>query len=228
MYLATNNTDKSNVLKSHVYPIRGLLVQSLPFLLLVYLWNFFGLFSLSENILIYSDQPFAVLVTFKCQNSPFLAPTAPRRWSKPHRTAEGILPKPARASGLQAPPCPSMHQVSCIIFRVIHFGVIQPFYRSDFTLLPKLKSPLKGKRFQTIDKIQENLTRQLMVVRAKDFAECFLQQKRRWENFVKSQGANFEGDRGIIVICAMFPVSSSINVSSFHITWCYPFIIFEI
>ena len=32
----------------------------------------------------------------------------------------------------------------------------------DFWLFPKLKSPLKGKRFQTIDEIQENTTGQLM------------------------------------------------------------------
>ena len=31
----------------------------------------------------------------------------------------------------------------------------------DFWLLPKLKSPLKGKRFQTIDEIQENMMEQL-------------------------------------------------------------------
>ena len=32
----------------------------------------------------------------------------------------------------------------------------------DFRLFPKLKSPLKGKRFQTISEIQENITEQLM------------------------------------------------------------------
>ena len=40
-----------------------------------------------------------------------------------------------------------------------------------------------------------------------------------WENCVRSQGAYFEGDWGIIVLCTMFLVSSSINVSIFHITW---------
>ena len=35
----------------------------------------------------------------------------------------------------------------------------------DFWLFPKLKSPLKGKRFQTINKIQENTTGQLMTLR---------------------------------------------------------------
>ena len=33
-----------------------------------------------------------------------------------------------------------------------------------FWLFPKLKSPLKGKRFQTIDEIQENTMGQLMVI----------------------------------------------------------------
>ena len=45
----------------------------------------------------------------------------------------------------------------------------------DFWLFPKLKSPLKGKRFQTVDEIQKNTTGQLMVIPTKDFAECFEQ-----------------------------------------------------
>ena len=40
-----------------------------------------------------------------------------------------------------------------------------------------------------------------------------------WENYVRSQGTYFEGDWGIIVLCTMFLVSSSINVSIFHSTW---------
>ena len=45
----------------------------------------------------------------------------------------------------------------------------QPAYHPDlvpcdFWLFPQLKSPLKGKRFQTIDEIQENTTGQLMVI----------------------------------------------------------------
>ena len=43
----------------------------------------------------------------------------------------------------------------------------------NFWLFPKLKSPLKGKRFQTVHEIQENTTGQLMAIPAKDFAECF-------------------------------------------------------
>ena len=62
----------------------------------------------------------------------------------------------------------------------------------DFWLFPKLKSPLKGKRFQTINKIQEKYNR------AAD---------GNWENCVRSQGAYFKGDWGIIVLCTMFLVS---------------------
>ena len=68
----------------------------------------------------------------------------------------------------------------------------------DFWLFPKLKSTLKGKRFQTIDEIQENMMGQLMVI----------------GRTVKSQGAIFEGDWGIPVLCT-FLVSSSIYISIF-------------
>ena len=59
----------------------------------------------------------------------------------------------------------------------------------DFWLFPKLKSPLKGKRFQTIDEIQENIMEQLMVI-----------GRTVW-------GAYFEGDWGIIILCTMCLVS---------------------
>ena len=44
-----------------------------------------------------------------------------------------------------------------------------------------------------------------------------------WENCVRSQGAYSEGDWGIITLCTMFLVSSSINVSIFHVTRLDPF-----
>ena len=40
-----------------------------------------------------------------------------------------------------------------------------------------------------------------------------------WESCVKSQGDYFEGDWGIIILCTMFLVSSSVNVSIFHSMW---------
>ena len=42
----------------------------------------------------------------------------------------------------------------------------------------KLKSPLKGKTFQTVDEVRENMMGQLMVIPTKDFAEYFEQLKR--------------------------------------------------
>ena len=44
---------------------------------------------------------------------------------------------------------------------------------------------------------------------------------RNWENCVRFQGAYFEGDWGIMccVQCFLYLVSSSINISIFHITW---------
>ena len=87
-------------------------------------------------------------------------------------------------------------------------------------VFPKLKSLLKGKRFQTVTEIQENTTGQLMAIPTKDFAECFEQWKRCWENCVRSQGANFEGDWGVIVLCTIYLISRVFfSVSLFHITW---------
>ena len=77
----------------------------------------------------------------------------------------------------------------------------------DLWLFTKLKSPLKGKRFQTVHEIQANMTgQQLIAIPTKDFADCFEQWKRCWEKHVRSQGAYFEGDWGIIVLWIMFLV----------------------
>ena len=40
-----------------------------------------------------------------------------------------------------------------------------------------------------------------------------------WENCVRTQGAYFDGDWGVIVLSTMFLVSSSMNVSVSHLTW---------
>ena len=63
------------------------------------------------------------------------------------------------------------HHISCRVFLVKHHitQVTQPLYSSDlapcdFWLFPKLKSPLKGKKFQTVHEIQENMMGQLMVI----------------------------------------------------------------
>ena len=73
----------------------------------------------------------------------------------------------------------------------------QPHCRPDlvpcnFWLFPKLKSPLKGKRFQTPQWDPGKYDR------AAD---------GDWENCVRSQGAYLEGDWSIIVLYTMFLVS---------------------
>ena len=85
------------------------------------------------------------------------------------------------------------------------FGLLaQKFY--NFWLFPKLKSPLKGKRFQTIDEIQENMKGQLM------------------ETGRTARGPKLPTLKGTeaslsYVQCFLYLVSSSINVFIFHITW---------
>ena len=93
------------------------------------------------------------------------------------------------------------HQIT----QVTQFPYSPDLASYNFWLFPKLRSSLKGKRFQTIDEIQENTRVQLMEI-----------GRTMWGPTV----ACFEGDWGIIVLCTMFLylVSSSINVSFFPIT----------
>ena len=86
--------------------------------------------------------------------------------------------------------------------------VTQPHYSPDlapcdFWLFPKLKSPLKGRRFHTINEIQE------WDKAADDDWNC-----------VGSQGAYFEGTEMSLSYVQRFLyfVSSSINVSVSHST----------
>ena len=76
----------------------------------------------------------------------------------------------------------------------------------DFWLFPKLKSPLKGKRFQTITEIQENTMGQLMAT-----------GRIVWGPKVPT----LKGTKVSLsyVQCFLYLVSSSINVSIFLITW---------
>ena len=64
---------------------------------------------------------------------------------------------------------PLMHHILC---RVFWQNIKPPKWLSppqlapcNFWFFPKLKSPLKGKRFHTVDEIQENTTRHLMAIR---------------------------------------------------------------
>jgi len=49
---------------------------------------------------------------------------------------------------------------------------------ADFFLFPKLKTTLKGRRFQTIEEIQENAVRELPAITESAFQEAFQQWKK--------------------------------------------------
>jgi transposase len=65
---------------------------------------------------------------------------------------------------------------------------------ADFFLFHKLKTTLKGGRFQTIQEIQENAIRELHAITESAFQEAFQQWKKRWERCIASRGGYFKGD----------------------------------
>jgi len=65
---------------------------------------------------------------------------------------------------------------------------------ADSFLFLKLKTTLKGRRFQTIEKIQENAIRELRAVTESAFQQAFQQWKKRWERCIASRGDYFEGN----------------------------------
>jgi len=78
--------------------------------------------------------------------------------------------------------------------------VPQPSYSpdlapADFFLFPKLKSTLKGRRFNTIDEIQKNSTNELFTIPKGAFQKAFQSWQKRWERFVASEGNYLEGDK---------------------------------
>ena len=99
---------------------------------------------------------------------------------------------------------------SCITSRAEFFGEISnhpgdsDLVPCDFWHFPKLKSPLKGERFQTIDEIQENMMGQLMVT-----------GRTMWGPKMPT----LKGTEASLsyVQCFLYLESSSINVSIFHI-----------
>jgi len=65
----------------------------------------------------------------------------------------------------------------------------------DFFLFPQLKSSLKGRRFQTIEEMEENWTRDLRAIPQNKFQDTFQNWKKCWEWCDKSGGEYFEGDK---------------------------------
>ena len=65
---------------------------------------------------------------------------------------------------------------------------------ADFILFPKLKTTLKGHRFQTTEEIQENAVRYLHTITESAFQKAFQQWKKCWQQYIASRRDYFEQD----------------------------------
>jgi hypothetical protein len=64
----------------------------------------------------------------------------------------------------------------------------------DFSLFPKLKMKLKGRRFETASDIQGQSQAALDSIEENDFHCAFEMWKELWDGCIRSQGDYFEGD----------------------------------
>jgi hypothetical protein len=64
-----------------------------------------------------------------------------------------------------------------------------------FFLIPKLKSTLKGRRFDTFDEIQKNSKKELFAIPKEASQKAFQIWQERWERFVASERNYFQGDK---------------------------------
>lgn len=62
----------------------------------------------------------------------------------------------------------------------------------DFWLFPKIKTVLKGNRFDTIPEIERATTEQLKAIPKQAFQNCFRSWYRRWDKCINSEGKYFE------------------------------------
>lgn len=65
----------------------------------------------------------------------------------------------------------------------------------DFFLFPKLKLPLRGKRFDSIESVKENSLRELKAIPSRAYEKCMEDWIKRWHMCIASDGAYFEGDK---------------------------------
>ncbi|UYV78442.1 hypothetical protein LAZ67_16001387 [Cordylochernes scorpioides] len=65
----------------------------------------------------------------------------------------------------------------------------------DFFLFPKLKRPMKGRRYATLDEIKTASKEELKKILKNHFLKCFEDWKNRWHKCIISHGDYFEGDK---------------------------------
>ena len=83
--------------------------------------------------------------------------------------------------------------------------VPHPTYSPDlapptFFLFPRMKSDLKGRRFDTLEDVIAASTRALNSIQFEELQRCFEQSKQRLDKCISSNGEYFEGDKCIFVI----------------------------
>jgi len=54
---------------------------------------------------------------------------------------------------------------------------------------------MKGRRFDDVEEIQANATRQMRAITKSDYQRCFCQWQERWNKCIQAQGHYFEGDK---------------------------------
>lgn len=64
----------------------------------------------------------------------------------------------------------------------------------DFWLFSKLKRPLRGNRFESIEDIKRESLRALKAIPEIDFNNCYEDWKKRWHKCIAAGGDYFEGD----------------------------------
>ena len=65
----------------------------------------------------------------------------------------------------------------------------------DFFLFPKLKRPMKGRRYATIEEIKTASKEELNKITKNYFLKCFEDCKKRWHKCIISGGDYFEGNK---------------------------------
>ncbi|CAK9826899.1 Mariner Mos1 transposase [Anthophora retusa] len=65
----------------------------------------------------------------------------------------------------------------------------------DFFLFPRLKLPLRGKHFETIEAIKENSQKELKAIPKSAYGKCFEDWKKRWNMCIACDGDYFEGNK---------------------------------
>jgi hypothetical protein len=76
-----------------------------------------------------------------------------------------------------------------------HSSYSPDFSPNDFWLFPKIKSALKGRKFQDIEDIQKNLTMALKAIPQQEFQNISNSDRQhRWATCIAAQREHFKGD----------------------------------